>query len=282
MVIESIGRGVILRTVSKIIFRAIALILSLGLACNSAHAFVEDTPARSAKIASSLSKAEWRVLEDGFEVLQAQTESGIGFAAFKISLEKFAFEIAVQDHPKGERAAHIGERLEAVLAVNGGFFGESKKGELFPVGLMSSMGVPMGRAWLTSGGYLVLGEKTKIVPSIEGMPLYAREFVQSKPVLIEPGGHWAMNTNSNIQKKRSLFCRLPDGDIIIALATGMGLSLFEAGWLMRAEKEGGFFGCDSAIAMDGGGSTQIWVAGHDELSYRGISPVHNFLIMKHR
>jgi len=268
--------------VLKTIYRAFLLILFTGFGCAGVFAFMDDTPERSLAVASALSNARWQVLEDGFEVIHGQSETGAKLTAFRISSGKFSFEIDVQDHPKGERVNHIGERLEALFAINGGFFGETSTGELYPVGLMSSKGVPDGKAWRTSGGYLVLGKKIHIIPSFEGMPLYAREYVQTKPVLIEPGGHWAMNTNSGIGKKRSIICLRPKGEIIITLVTGTGLSLFEAGWLMRSTKDGGFFDCDAAIAMDGGGSTQNWVAGHPELSYRGISPVHNFLVIKRR
>ena len=245
-------------------------------------AFVDDTPKRAIEITSGLSAGGWRMLEDGFEVIQTRTATGTIFSAFRISPEKFAFKIGTQEHPKGERAARIGPRLDAVLVINAGFFGMSKNGKLFPVGLMSSAGVLNGKAWRTSGGYLIFGNRTFIRPSNNGKPPSSAEFVQSKPVLIEPGGRWAMNRNSNIRKKRSLFCLQNDGKIIISLVTGAGLSLYEAGWLLRSPEDGGYFDCDSAIAMDGGGSTQTWVRGHPELSYRGISPVHNFLIMQRK
>ncbi|MBL4893057.1 MAG: phosphodiester glycosidase family protein [Rhizobiaceae bacterium] len=245
-------------------------------------AFIDDTPKRAVEVTSGLSAGEWRSLEAGLEVIQTRTKTGTIFSAFRISPEKFAFKIGTQEHPKGERAGRIGPRLDAVLVINAGFFGMSKNGKLFPVGLMSSSGVPSGKAWRTSGGYLVFGKRTLIRPSDKGLPVSSGEFVQSKPVLIEPGGRWAMNTNSKIRKKRSLFCLQRDGKIIISLVTGAGLSLYESGWLLRSPKDGGYFDCDSAIAMDGGGSTQTWVKGHPELSYRGISPVHNFLIMQRK
>lgn len=245
-------------------------------------AFVDDTPKRAIEITTGLSVAKWRLLEDGLEVIQTQTKAGTIFSAFRISPEKFAFKIGIQEHPKGERAGRIGPRLDAMLVINAGFFGMSKNGKLFPVGLMSSSGIAGGKAWRTSGGYLVFGERPFIRPSDKGKPVSSDEFVQSKPVLIEPGGRWAMNRNSNIRKKRSLFCLQSDGKIVISLVTGAGLSLYEAGWLLRSPKDGGYFGCDSAIAMDGGGSTQTWVRGHSELSYRGISPVHNFLIVQRK
>lgn len=271
-----------MRFTFKSIYYVFVLTLLSGLAGSAASAFVDDTPKRTLEIASRLQTAEWHELEDGLEVIQTMSNSDVVFTAFRVSPEIFSFEIGMQDHPKGERAKHIGERLGAVFAINAGFFGASKNGKLFPVGLMSAAGVPDGKAWRTSGGYLVFGDEILIRPSSKGMPLFAQEFVQSKPVLIEPDGRWAMNTNSNIHKKRSLFCRLGDGNIIISLVTGAGLSLYEAGWLMRSKDDGGYFDCDSAIAMDGGGSTQNWVAGHPELSYRGISPVHNFLIMRRK
>ena len=51
---------------------------------------------------------------------------------------------------------------------------------------------------------------------------------------------------------------------------------------MREPEMGGFFNCDSAIAMDGGGSTQIWVKGRPDLSYAGNTPVHNAVVIQRR
>ncbi|MFK5978445.1 MAG: hypothetical protein QM488_06120, partial [Rhizobiaceae bacterium] len=83
-------------------------------------AFVDDAPRRAVEITSGLSASKWRSLEDGLEVIQTKT-AGTIFSAFRVSPDKFSFKIGTQEHPKGERAGHIGPRLNAVLAINAGF-----------------------------------------------------------------------------------------------------------------------------------------------------------------
>ena len=70
--------------------------------------------------------------------------------------------------------------------------------------------------------------------------------------------------------------------MLIVLVSGQGLSLFEAGWLLRGENWGGWFDCDSAIALDGGGSTQLYVADHPEMTIEGATPVQNALVVKRK
>lgn len=251
----------------------------------AAYAPVEaDAPAVALDAAKSLGAANWQSVEEGLQVLGAQTAYGIRISAFRISPSQFRFEIGVQAERSGERVGALGERGKAVLAVNGGFFGEKEAGGiLFPVGLLRVKGRNLGQAWPRAGGYLALGEEeVRIVPSRDGPPREPRFVIQSKPMLIEPGGIWAMNANAGPPRPRTLICRLPDGDIVLVVVHGFGLNLFEAGWLMRKADAGGYFGCDAAIALDGGSSTQLWVAGREDLSVDGESPVHNALIVRRR
>jgi exopolysaccharide biosynthesis protein len=51
---------------------------------------------------------------------------------------------------------------------------------------------------------------------------------------------------------------------------------------MRDPAQGGAFSCDSALALDGGGSTQLWVAGREDLAIAGETRVHNALIVQRK
>lgn len=243
-----------------------------------------EPPIATIEAAARLGAALWQPIEPGLEVLTADAGHGARVFAFRISPEKFRFEIAVQTQAGGERVGALGERNRAVLAVNGGFFGETESGGLlFPVGLLRVKGRNLGQVWPQAGGFLALGDdEVRIVPSRDGPPREPRFLIQSKPMLIEPGGMWAMNSNSGPPRPRTLICRQPDGEVVLAVVHGLGLNLFEAGWLLRARGEGGYFGCDAAIALDGGGSTQLWVSGRDDLAVDGETPVHNALLVRRR
>lgn len=91
-----------------------------------------------------------------------------------------------------------------------------------------------------------------------------------------------MGSNSGLAKPRTILCTLDDGDVILLTVTRFGLTLYEAGWLMRSKEEGGFFGCDAALAFDGGRSTQVWYSGDEKYSSSGISPVHNFFVVRQK
>ena len=106
--------------------------------------------------------------------------------------------------------------------------------------------------------------------------------LQTRPMILEPGGHWAMGSNLGETKLRTLLCRKANADIIFVLVTRVGLSLYEAGWMLRAPKNGGFFDCDSAVALDGGRSTQVWYSGDPAYSFSGFTAVNNFLVIRQK
>ncbi|MCB1461045.1 MAG: phosphodiester glycosidase family protein [Nitratireductor sp.] len=244
----------------------------------------EDVPARTIGVRTALEKAEWVETGQGLQVLQARSEAGQSITAFRISPDHFAFALAIQQEAKGERVDVFGNREGAVIAINGGFFGEEEQsGALYSVGLLRVGGRDLSSAWESAGGLAVLSDgRLSLRPSSAGAPKGAATVLQSKPMLIEPGGKWAMNTNQGHLRPRSLLCTLANGDVAIVAVRGAGMSLYEAGWLMRGVEEGGFFGCDGALALDGGGSTQLWVADHPEWSFRGETPVHNALVVRRR
>lgn len=244
---------------------------------------IAGRPARSAEAAAALTEAEWREIEPGLSALRATTALGTRLTALRISPERFAFSVHQQRKEGGERVESIAKRADAVVAVNGGFFSVSDDGKLQPVGLLKDDGEVLTPAWQRDGGFLAIRKGRPFIrPTRKGMPGVAEEILQSKPVLIEPGKRWSMRVNRPNQEKRSLVCLLPDGDVVLFVVNGGGLSLFEAGWLFRSRSWGGYFDCDSAIALDGGGSTQLYVSGAEDYSIAGETPVQNALVITRR
>ena len=243
----------------------------------------EQAPERTTRAGEALAQAQWEALEDGLSVLRAPADKP-AMTVFRISPKRFSFAVALQKVRDGERVETVGPREKAVVAVNGGFFGERQEsGELFAVGLLRRKGRQHSLAWSSTGGFLILLPRgPRIKRSSQGVPGGDADVLQSKPLLIEPGGKWAMNSNQLNLRQRTIVCLKPDGEVILFLAIRPILSLYEAGWLMRDTQSGGFFGCDSALALDGGGSTQLWVEGRDDLSFRGETPVHNALVIRRK
>ncbi len=271
-------------------FTGASAFLCLGMAFLQASAITtaaQDTnsrPARSVEAVEALRQSSWEELETGLASLKANTALGTQVLALKISPEHFRFSIEQQATPKGERASSVAERTGGIIAFNGGFFGQKGQGDLYPVGMLIDDGKAVSSAWSNIGGFLALREdgRPEITLSRAGAPEWALEAVQSKPVLIETGGLWAMRTNGTELERRSLICILPDNNVVFMIISGGGLTLFEAGWLMRSPKWGGYFDCDRAIALDGGGSTQLKVRDHSQLDVSGVTGVQNLLVVHRR
>lgn len=262
------------------------IILVLALLALPTSAFsqeAENAPPRSLVAMQALMAAEFDLLEPGLELMRA-SGGGILLTVLRIDQRKFRFGIETQTSPDGERVDAFGRRADAVIAVNGGFFGEkAPQKALYPVGILRVGGEVFSANWAKTGGYLLFGKAgLSIAKSADPAPAAPATVLQSKPLVIEPGGQWAMNTNQENWRPRTLVCSLPDNKILLLLVWGGGMSLYEAGWLLRPTSDGGLFGCDAALALDGGSSTQLWVDGREELAIAGETAVHNALVIKRR
>ncbi len=265
---------------------AVAILISncCLLATSGSAGAQEQVPDHARLAVMALLKAETREIEGGLHLTTAMSEDGARLWVWRVSLDRFRFAIVEQQEKDGEPVAALGARANAVLAINGGFFGEVDTGKgLFPVGLLRIGGKNHSRAWSNTGGYVVMGDNSiALLPSRNPLPEDAHTVVQSKPMLIEPGGKWAMNTNSGLARPRTVLCQLSANEVLVMVVSGAGLSLYEAGWILRSKSDGGAFGCDAAIALDGGGSTQMWVKGRDDLMVEGESPIHNSIAVIRR
>ena len=245
---------------------------------------VAEPPPRAVEVAAHLSGQDWRPIAAGLDGLRTRAPNGVEILAFRINPGDYAFSVGLQGDDDGDRVDAIGEREGAALVVNGGFFGIDNTGKkLIPVGLLVQGSRALSKPWTRSGGHLIIeAGSPRIEPTGRKAPSADGDIIQSKPVMIEPGGRWAMRINRGNLEKRTLVCLLETGEVILLLVTRGGLSLYEAAWLFRSPRRGGVYGCDAALALDGGGSTQVWVDGHPDFDFRGETPVHNALMVERR
>lgn len=253
------------------------------VATSDAQVDVQLMPERSRMVAEVLAQSEWQSEGPGLDLIDLKAGS-VGVTALRIDPSIYSFSLSIQSGADGERVDSFGNRNEADIAINGGFFGEKEPGKgLFPVGYLNIGNKSYSKPWSRSGGFLVIRDgHPGISPTMAGIPGNTNAVLQSKPLLIEPGGIWAMNTNLGNIRRRSLVCLQPDGNVVLLVISGLGMSLFEAGWLMRERTVGGFFECDAALALDGGGSTQIWMRDENLPRIRGDNAVHNALLITRR
>ena len=216
-------------------------------------------------------------------MLRATTETGLVLTAHEIQQKHFRFSIALQSDPGGERVGSAGNDRAAIMAVNGGFFATTEEGNLSPVGYLRINGERLSTGWRNAGGFISFNDgRISLSPVAAGIPKGRVDVLQSKPMMIEPGGIWAMRTNQGKLKRRMLLCTKDDGVVVLIIISRVGMSLYEAGWLMREREVGGYFDCDSALALDGGRSTQAYFEGRPDLSLSGFTPVQNFLVVNRR
>ncbi len=256
--------------------------LSLGLVVYGT-AQNSGSPKRAFDVVQAFQQAQWMEIEPGLQVIRANTQTGTVVTAFRISQENFSFSVVQQNDQRGSKARDIGESEGAVLVSNAGFFAINGSETLYPIGYLRLNGDVKSKGWADAGGVVSLKpDGLELSPSHAGLPDGEFDVVQSKPMLIEPSGKWAMGSNSGDIKARTVLCTMANGDVILATVTRVGLTLYEAGWVMRDPQQGGFFGCDAALAFDGGRSTQVWYSGDEQYSFNGLTPVQNFFVVRQR
>src|SRR5262249_30328533 len=105
-----------------------------------------------------------------------------------------------------------------------------------------------------------------------------RYAVQVGPVLVDPVGKLGIADKQHDRQNRSAICVRPDTFAIVAVEGG--LSLFQLANLLAEPIARGGVGCDVALNLDGGPSTQVALrAGSSRLAIQGGWPVANALIV---
>lgn len=264
---------------TRLSFSIVVFLASVTLALAQA----DKTPSAAKTALNSLKQANWMELEEGLSFLRTLTPQGVVITAYQISPKRFEFSVVTQSKKTGSRAKDIGEATGAVIATNAGFFAVNGNSRLYSIGYLRLGGEVLSKGWSSAGGTVTFTpDGLSLRPTHEGIPQNEFDVLQSRPMIIEPGGIWSMGSNSGAPKLRTLLCTLKSGDVILVTISRFGLTLFEAGWLLRSQSDGGYFGCDAAVALDGGRSTQLWHSGNPQYSFPGITPVHNFLIIRQR
>lgn len=257
------------------------VILGFGIGQGSAQS--NDTPSKVVPVLNALKQARWETLQAGLDVLKVITPEGLVVTSYRISPRQFSFSVALQSGSSGSRVREIGEREGAVIVTNAGFFAVNTGGQFYSIGYLRLNDKVLSKGWPKAGGTITFEDGAlTLKPSHSGIPQNEFDVLQSRPMIIEPNGQWAMGSNSGAVKFRTLLCTLESGEVLLTTITRLGLTLFEAGWLLRSQAENGFFGCDAAIALDGGRSTQVWHSGEPQYSFSGFTPVHNFLVIRQR
>ncbi|MBN8996116.1 MAG: phosphodiester glycosidase family protein [Rhizobiales bacterium] len=206
---------------------------------------------------------------------------GLKVHAWTFDQDRFRMRVALQKTAKGSHVRDLIGPAPDVLAINGGFFERARDGTLTPSGLVIMHGVENAPAY-DRGGSGIIHSGASGVGIGYRKDLTARgtmaEAIQVGPILVDPGGKVGVSNTKHDRQNRSAACLTPGKFTIVAVDGG--LSLYQLAVLMASPAAEGGLGCDIAINLDGGPSTQASSrAGGQGLDILGGTTVQNALIV---
>jgi tetratricopeptide (TPR) repeat protein len=186
---------------------------------------------------------------------------GVDLRAWFFDPKRFSIRLVQQSSIHGIAVADLLSDPKAVLALNGGFFDADDKNRLKPSGLLVINRVVHNRVANKQSGAFVSRDDDfyKIIwtKDLNALTNY-RYVLQSGPILVESPGNIGIKNNDHDRVNRSAACvrRESVGFVVVRGEEGVGLSLFELATLLAARPFDGGLGCEMAINLDGGPSTQ--------------------------
>ena len=206
---------------------------------------------------------------------------GIRIHVFDFAQERFSLRVAEQKTATGNRLLEFLNRDEDVFAINGGYFERGADRALSPSGLLIVDGRTEARQHERAGSGVIYA-------NAKGVGIaYRKDFrelsgveqaVQAGPILVDPGGIKGIYKNVGGRFNRSAICLR--GESFTAFVVEGGISLFQLADLLSLPIAEGGFGCDVAINLDGGPSTQaILRAGSRQSGIDGGTTVQNALVV---
>ena len=235
---------------------------------------------RLSQLHELLAKATWQRIQPGVEGLSVVDPQLAELHAYRLAQKTVQMRMLTALQPEGSGADQVGRASNAQLVINGGYFAFGSGTAMKPTGLLIVDGTTL---WPRSGCHACSGVlfADKDGLHIDFAPKIAsasgvRSALQVGPLLVHPGGAVGIRSAGGPRAPRSAVCI--SGNHIIVLAALSPLTLFELAKLLQAPAEEGGFGCERAINLDGGPSTQMFVnmPGHAETL--GLpQPVQNFV-----
>lgn len=234
--------------------------------------------------------APWQAIADGLEYRRVETtDYNAAVLAWRFDQAKIGFSLVKSQTSQGETAAEMRKRQNGVLAINAGFFNLDLRARLSPVGMIVVGGkvinpfdAEMAKNPLTG---LLFGKNGKMgaIPAKD----YAGDTdfesaLQTGPLVVDPGGKNGIRQNNFDRQNRSVICFTGDDRPVVIQVSG-GLSLYEVGEFLSAAETDGGFGCERAINLDGGPSSQVSVnVDGFSLEVPGLWKISSALVLKPR
>ncbi len=210
--------------------------------------------------------AQWKPIADGLEHRRIETpDYGTAVLAWRYDQSKLGLSLVKSQTSQGETAADMRKRRNAMLAINAGFFDLDMQSRLSPVGMIVVDGQTLNpfdaeKAKNPLTGLLFYKDgKIGVIPARDYLGGNGfRSALQTGPLVVDPGGRNGIRQNNYDRQNRSVVCLTADPRPVIIQVSG-GLSLYEVGELLSTGEAEGGLGCERAINLDGGPSSQVSV-----------------------
>jgi hypothetical protein len=191
---------------------------------------------------------------------------GIRIHVFDFEQARFAMRIAEQKVATGSHSTDFLEGTDDVFVINGGFFERDGSDRLSPSGLLIIDGKVVAEEHQRAGSGVIHVEA-------DGVAITRRRDFRDRARV-----RHALQVERH---NRSAICLR--GTSFTAFVVEGGISLFQFADLLSRPRDGGGFGCDIAINLDGGPSTQaVLRAGAARREIGGGTPVENAIVVSRR
>jgi uncharacterized protein YigE (DUF2233 family) len=209
---------------------------------------------------------------------------GIRIHVFDFEQARFALRVAEQKAATGSHATDFLAGKDDVFVINGGFFERDSRDRLSPSGLLIIDGEVVGKEHQRAGSGVLFATEdgVAIIPRKNfGNRSSVRHAVQVGPLLVDPGGVKGIYKNDVERHSRSAICLR--GASFTAFVVEGGISLFQFADLLSLPSDRGGFGCEVAINLDGGPSTQaVLRTGKVRREIAAGTPAENFIVISRK
>ena len=206
---------------------------------------------------------------------------GLAIHVWTFDATRYDLRVVEQKAATGSTIGAFLDRPGDVFAVNGGFFERDDADRLTPSGLLVIDGRTVAPEHERAGSGIVYSNAGGVAIAYRAKaPPRSRmdHALQVGPILVDPGGKVGIYKNSHDRQNRSALC-LRTGAIVLDVVDG-GLSLYQLAHLLAARSGDGGLGCDVALNLDGGPSTQaLFRSGSRRIEVPGDWPVQNALVV---
>lgn len=241
------------------------------------------------RILAGLNSTSKTIIGKDASKIERRFESlGLQILIVELGIRSHKFAISGQYSANGSLVDEFLYKEKAVLAINGGMFDSDHRQRLSPAGLLIIDGALLENPTDKFSGAFVVTKSglPMILPTKLIGNLGSYEYgIQSRPLLVDPGGKMGIYSNDYIRSNRSAVC-IKDDKIIFVVVRGekeAGLSLYEFAEILQKNRSDGGLECDIALNLDGGPSTQISINFESyNVALPGLWKIHNAILASGR